>query len=173
MSTEQPCRRYSGGTWHAGKWLVTFRRKVRNLKTDHYNAPELVAWGADLAGCTFFGLNPAKWHPRVGRPNFPPCDRLDFPCARILSKLFLLGVLDLKTLAARSREYDAVVEQNAVPSATRRVPGKKVFRYSTLESRRHWLAPAPSALASLPDPLGRWRRYASCKASRPVRGAKC
>jgi len=132
MSTEQPCRRYSGGTWHAGKWLVTFRRKVRNLKTDHYNAPELVAWGADLAGCTFFGLNPAKWHPRVGRPNFPPCDRLDFPCARILSKLFLLGVLDLKTLAARSREYDASLSRT--PSRVPRAgfPAKRYFATALL-----------------------------------------
>ncbi len=117
MSTEQPCRRYSGVTWHAKKWLVKFRFKGRVLNIGHYEDRELAAWVADFARYVCYGLNPAMWHPRVGRPNFPPRTGFDFPRERILSKLWLLGGLGLETLLARWKEYKAVVEQNAAPCA--------------------------------------------------------
>jgi len=113
MNVEQPCRRYSGVTWHAGKWLVKFRCRGRDLNVGHYENPELAAWAADFARYMCFGLNPAKWHHRVGKPNFPPSVRDDFPRAVIVLKLSRLEVLEPEILGARLAEYDAVVGQNA------------------------------------------------------------
>jgi hypothetical protein len=77
MSAEQPCQRYSGVVGHAGKWLVKFRRNGRDLCIGHYEDPELAAWVADFARYMCFGLHPAKWHHRVGRPN---CKRPSWAC---------------------------------------------------------------------------------------------
>ena len=117
MSAEQPCRRYSGVTWHAGKWLVKFRCKGKNLCVGHYEDPELAAWVADFARYMCFGLHPAKWHHRVGRPNFPPRTRDDFPRVVILFKLVEPEVLEPEILRGRLAEYDAAVEQNAARCA--------------------------------------------------------
>ena len=117
MNAEQPCRRYSGVTWHAKKWLVKFRCNGRDLNIGHYEDPELAAWAADFARYMCFGLNPGHWHYNVGRPNFPPRTRLDFPRVLILQKLLDLEALKPETLRARLADYDAVVEQNAARCA--------------------------------------------------------
>jgi hypothetical protein len=119
MSAEQLCRRYSGVTWHAGKWLVKFRRDGRNLHFGHYEDLELAAWVADFARYMCFGLNPAKWYHRVGRPNSPPGYRDDFPRVVVLMKLVQLSVLQPETLQARLAEYDAVATQNTAQCACR------------------------------------------------------
>ena len=113
MNVEQPCRRYSGVTWHAKKWLVKFRCRGRDVNLGHYDDAELAAWVADFARYMCFGLKPAYWHHNVGRPNFPPRARFDFPRVLILRKLLQLDVLETKILWARLAEYDAVAEQNA------------------------------------------------------------
>ena len=112
MNVEQPCQRYSGVTRHEGKWLVKFRCKGRDLNLGHFEDPELAAWAADFARYMCFGLNPAMWHHRVGKPNFRPSPRDDFPRVLILSKLLQSGGLAPTILLARLAEYDAVVEQN-------------------------------------------------------------
>jgi hypothetical protein len=113
MNGEQPCRRYSGVTWHAKKWLAKFRFNGRDLNLGHYDDPELAAWVADFARYMCFGLNPAMWHHRVGKPNFSPSARNDFPRVLILRKLLQSGGLTPNILLARLAEYDAVLEQNA------------------------------------------------------------
>ena len=62
--------RYSGVTRHVGRWLAKFRHAGQDLNLGHYDAPEQAAWVADFARYMCFGLNPAMWHPRVGRPEF-------------------------------------------------------------------------------------------------------
>jgi hypothetical protein len=115
MNVEQPCKqRYSGVTWHEKKWLVKFRCNGKDLNLGHYKEPELAAWVADFARYMCFGLNPGHWHHNVGRPNFPPRTRLDFPRVLILRKLLQLKVLKPEILWARLADYDAVVEQNTV-----------------------------------------------------------
>ncbi len=117
MSVEQPCRRYSGVTWHAKKWLVKFRCRGRDLNIGHYEDAELAAWVADFARYMCFGLNPGHWHHRVGKPNGSPRTRHDFPRVAIICKLVRLGVLPVDVLLARLVDYDAVVEQNATSCA--------------------------------------------------------
>lgn len=113
MNAEQPCRRYSGVTWHAKKWLAKFRCRGRDLNLGHYEDPELAAWVVDFARYMCLGLKPGHWHLNVGRPNFPPQERLDFPRVRILQKLLDLEASKPETLRARLEEYDAVVQENA------------------------------------------------------------
>ncbi len=117
MNVEQPCQRYSGVTWHAKKWLVKFRYKGKDLTIGHYEDPELAAWAADFARYMCFGIKPANWHHRVGRPNFPPCTRGDFPRALILQKLAESGMLSIDKLQQRVAAFDAVVEQNGTRCA--------------------------------------------------------
>ena len=119
MNAEQPCRRYSGVTWHAKKWLAKFRCNGRDLNLGHYEGPELAAWVADFARYMCFGLNPAKWHSRVGRPNFPPMTRHDFPRVLIIVKVARLVALQGDVLRARLAEYDAAVGQKAARCACR------------------------------------------------------
>jgi hypothetical protein len=52
-----------------------------------------------------------------------------------------------------------------VPSATRRLPGAKVFCHSSFEGRRHWLSSSAAGACSMQNPYGRWRCDASCSAS--------
>jgi hypothetical protein len=113
MNAEQPCQRYSGVTRHAGKWLAKFRHNGKDLNLGHYEDPERAAWAADFARYLCFGLNPAKWHPRVGRPNPPPCAGDDSPRRRIIRKLLGHANLPASLLVERLAEYDAVVGQNA------------------------------------------------------------
>ena len=117
MNTEQPRQRYSGVTWHAKKWLVKFRCQGRDVNLGHYDDAELAAWVADFARYMCFGLNPGHWHHNVGRPNFPPCERLDFPRVLIVQKLVQLEVVEREILRARLAEYDAAAEQNIASCA--------------------------------------------------------
>lgn len=119
MTVAQPCRHYSGVTWHANKWLVKFRCKGKDLTIGHYEDPELAAWVADFARYMCFGIKPAMWHHRVGRPNFPPSPRDDFPRALILQKLVDSGLVSIDKLQQRVAAFDAVVEQNAASCACR------------------------------------------------------
>jgi len=92
MNAEQHCQHYSGVTWHAKTWLVKFRCNGRDLNMGHYEDPELAAWVADFARYMCFGLKPGHWHHRVGRPNFPPRTRYDFPRVAIIHKLLRLAI---------------------------------------------------------------------------------
>ncbi len=112
MNVDQPCQRYSGVTWHAKKWLVKFRFNGSDLNLGHYEDPDLAAWVADFARYMCFGLNPAMWHHRVGKPNFPPSPRVDFPRVLILQKLAESELLSIDKLQQRVAAFDAVVEQN-------------------------------------------------------------
>jgi hypothetical protein len=87
---------YSGKDFHLG----------------HYADPERAAWVADFARYLCFGLNPAKWHPRVGRPNSPPRADGDVPRRPIVFALLRHTDLSASRLVERMAEYDAVVEQN-------------------------------------------------------------
>ena len=117
MNAEQPSQRYSGVTWHAKKWLVKFRRNGRDLTIGHYEDPELAAWVSDFARYMCFGLNPANWHHRVGKPNGPPRLRNDFPRSLIVEKLLACGILSPKELQKRLNEFDAAVGKNAARCA--------------------------------------------------------
>ena len=106
MNAEQPCRRYSGVTWHAKKWLVKFRCQGRDLNLGHYEDPEVAAWAADFARYLCFGLNPAMWHHNVGRPNHPPLANHEYPRLFVALKLLRLTDLDAEVLRQRLAEYD-------------------------------------------------------------------
>ncbi len=118
MNAEQP-HRYSGVTRHEGKWMAKFRHCGKDLHFGHYDDPEVAARVADFARYMCFGINPAMWHHRVGKPNFPPGAGDDVPHAPILRKLLQTGVSEPKTLLARMAAYDAAVEQNAGGCACR------------------------------------------------------
>jgi hypothetical protein len=128
MNSDQPSRRYSGVTRHAKKWLAKFRFRGRDLNIGHYEAPELAAWVADFARYLCFGLNPAMWHPNVGRPNHSPLSKDEYSRAFVIRKLLRATDLDVGLLHDRLVEYDllangaecdAVVEQNAACCACR------------------------------------------------------
>jgi hypothetical protein len=87
------------------------------LNLGHYDDPEVAARVADFARYLCFGINPGHWHHNVGRPNFPPGTRRDFPRVCILARLFQLEVLEPDTVRVRLAEYDAVAEQNAASCA--------------------------------------------------------
>ncbi len=112
MNVEQPCQRYSGVTRHEGKWMAKFRHAGRDLNLGHYNTAEQAALVADLARYLCLGINPAMWHPNVGKPNFPP--RADGNVSRrpVLVKLLRQAELSLSVLFKRMEEYDAAVEEN-------------------------------------------------------------
>ena len=116
MNADQPSRHYSGVARHGNKWIAKFRCGGRDLNLGHYE-DSLAARVADFARYMCLGLNPAKWHPRVGRPNFPLCIRNDFSRVVILSRLLQLGAVQVDVLRARLAEYNAVAEQNAVSCA--------------------------------------------------------
>src|SRR5512140_2927596 len=101
MHTEQPSRRYSGVTRHAGKWLAKFRCNGRDLNLGHYDDPELAAWVADFARYLCFGLDPVTWHHRVGQPNFPPSVRNDLPRTVIVLNLVRQNILSPHVLRER------------------------------------------------------------------------
>ena len=112
MNTEHPhC--YSGVTRHEGKWMAKFRHAGRDLNLGHYDTPEQAAVVADFARYLCLGINPAMWHPNVGRPNFSPraCD--DVPRQPVLAKLLRQTPLSPSVLLKRMEEFDAVIEQNA------------------------------------------------------------
>jgi hypothetical protein len=111
MNPEQP-HRYSGVTRHAGKWMAKFRHSGRDLNLGHYDTPEQAALAADLARYLCLGINPAMWHPNVGKPNFPP--RADGNVLRqpVLGKLLWQTSLSPSVLFKQMEEYDTVVEQN-------------------------------------------------------------
>jgi len=113
MNAEQPCRRFSGVTRHAGKWLAKFRYKGRDVNLGHYEDREVAALAADFARYLCFGLKPACWHPNVGRPNSPPGNCDGFSRQAILRQLLRHTKLPVHVLAERLAEYDAAVEQNA------------------------------------------------------------
>ena len=117
MNTEQTCKRYSGVTWHAKKWLVKFRHNGKDLNLGHYEDPEQAAWAADFARYLCFGLNPAMWHPRVGKPNSPPCTRDDLPRRPIIAKLLRPTSVSPTVLNERLSQYNTVVAQNAARCA--------------------------------------------------------
>ena len=121
MNAEQPRPRYSGVTCHEKKWLAKFRLKGRDLNLGHYEDPETAAWAADLARYLCYGLNPATWPPRVGRPNSPPIARYDHTRLFVIRMVRWATDLDsdlcrhigeYERLANRA-EYDAFVEQDA------------------------------------------------------------
>jgi hypothetical protein len=60
-----------------------------------------------------FGINPAMWHHRVGKPNFPPRAGDDVPRRPVLAKPLRQAELSPSVLFRRMEEYDAVVGQNA------------------------------------------------------------
>jgi len=117
MNAEQHCQHYSGVTRHAKKWLVKFRCNGRDLNIGHYEDLELAAWVADFARYMCFGLKPAMWHFKVGRPNAKPHLRNDFPRAVILMKLLDSGAISAEKLSERLAAFDAVVEQNGASCA--------------------------------------------------------
>ena len=117
MNAGQPCQRYSGVTRHANRWLAKFRSNGRDLNLGHFEDPELAAWVADFARYMCFGLNPAMWHHQVGKPNFPPTTRDDFPRVLILQKLLESGLLSIDKLQERVAAFDAVVERKVARCA--------------------------------------------------------
>ena len=116
MTTEQT-QRYSGVTRHEGKWMAKFRHAGRDLNLGHYDNPELAARVADFARCMCLGINPAMWHPNVGRPNFSPRTDDDVPRRSILTMLLRQTSLSPGALFKRMEEYDAVVQQNSARCA--------------------------------------------------------
>ena len=110
MNTDRPCRRYSGVTRHAGKWLVKFRHKGQDLNLGHFDDRELAAQVADFARYLLWGLRLGNWPAQAGRPNFPPRAGDDVPRLPILRKLLEARGVKPEILRARLAEYDAVAE---------------------------------------------------------------
>jgi len=100
--------KYRGVSWHKRreKWRAGFKIRDTHLYLGCYHDPEIAAWCVDFARYLLFGLHPAKWHPKVGRPNGPPRDRPDFPRFVILSKVADAGLLPPEVLEQRLAEYD-------------------------------------------------------------------
>jgi hypothetical protein len=117
VSTEQPCQRYSGVTWHAGKWLVKLRHRGKDLTIGHYEDPEEAAVAADFTRYMLMGLNPANWYHNVARPNFPPRHPGDVVRGTVLRRLMSAQVVPLGVLLRHWAEYRAVLEQNAASEA--------------------------------------------------------
>ena len=95
------------------------RCRGRDVNLGHYEDPELAAWVADFARYMVFGLKPAYWHHNVGRPNFPPGDRLGVPRLTVLYKLVRQDVVERETLQVRLAEYNA--------SPMMRTPGLRAY----------------------------------------------
>jgi len=108
--TEQPLRRYSGITRHAGKWLVKLRNRGRDLTIGHYDDREEAAYAADFARYMLLGLKPTAWHPNAARPNFPPSH--SYPRASILSRLLAARAIPVDVLRSRLVEYYAAADHD-------------------------------------------------------------
>ncbi len=113
VSTEQPCQRYSGVTWHAGKWLVKLRHRGKDVTIGHYEDPEEAAVAADFTRYMLMGLNPANWYHNVARPNFPPRRTGDVVRGTVLRCLMSAQVVPFGVLLRHLVQYHAVLEQNA------------------------------------------------------------
>lgn len=113
IDTEQPCRRYSGVTRHAGKWLVKLRYRGHDLTIGHYANPEDAAWAADFARYLLLGLHPGDWHPNIARPNSPPGHRWSVNRLFILRVISWYGVVPHDVLMRHWDEYKAAVDQDA------------------------------------------------------------
>ncbi len=108
MTPSPTTPKYTGVSWHKRrkKWRAGFRFRDRDVYLGCYEDPELAAWVVDFARYICFGMDRAKWHWKVGRPNFSPSPRHDFPRVAILSKLASANVLRPGELAQRLAKYD-------------------------------------------------------------------
>ena len=111
MNAEEPGRRYSGVTRHAGKWLVKLRHRGRDVTIGHYEDPEEAAYAGDFARYMLLGLRPTSWHANAARPNFPPSH--SYPRAPILSRLVSAQAIPVDVLRSRLVEYLAAADQRA------------------------------------------------------------
>jgi hypothetical protein len=102
--TEQPCRRYSGVTRHAGKWLVKVRYGRQDLTLGHYEDPAEAARTADFARYMLYGLRHVCWPARVARPNGPPT-KATFNISFIFRELARRRLIPTATLLSRLYEY--------------------------------------------------------------------
>ena len=98
----------TGVSWHKRrhKWRAGFRFRQHDLFLGCYTDPMLAAWVVDVARYLCFGMDKAKWHHKVGHPNFPPHQRHDFPRVAILSKLVAANILSQDELSARLARFD-------------------------------------------------------------------
>ena len=117
IESEQPCRRYSGVTWHEGKWLVKLRYRGKDVTIGHfpYEDPEDAARAADFARYMLWGLNPARWHPNAAKPNFPPGRYWDWHRSIIIRRIADAEVVSQEVLLQHLEEHDAAVAQQHSP----------------------------------------------------------
>jgi hypothetical protein len=102
-------KQFSGVSWHVHRkaWRVGFRFQNVDVYFGCFRDLDTACWVSDFARYLLFGLNPANWHVKVGRPNAPPHLRDDFPRVLILRKISDLGVLSQENLSERLAAFDA------------------------------------------------------------------
>jgi hypothetical protein len=113
--TPKPATKHTGVSWHKVRkaWRVSVFWKRKHIYLGCYRDEELAAWVADFARYLFYGMEPAKWHQNVGRPNGPPRHRADYPRFLLLTRLS--PHIEADVLADKVARYDAVVRELAGP----------------------------------------------------------
>jgi hypothetical protein len=92
---------------HRKAWRVGFRFENKDVYFGCYRDADIACWVADFARYLLFGLNPAFWHNKVGRPNAKPHLRDDYPRVLILQKIANLGAISEEKLLKRLADFDA------------------------------------------------------------------
>lgn len=109
---------FNGVNKHYGKYSAHLYHAGYNWRLGSYDAPEHAAWVVDFAKYMLLGMNPAKWHPNVARPNFPPGYRDDFPRALAIQHILEKGIMIPAILEQRLKMYDDYLNEREAVAET-------------------------------------------------------
>jgi hypothetical protein len=115
--TETPPNKYIGVNYHGKKYSAHFKFRKTNWRFGSYENPEHAAWVVDFCKYIFHGMNVAYWDPHIGKPNFPPGYREDFPRFIAMKQMLDRCMISPAELDRRIAIYDAAVAEKAKAEA--------------------------------------------------------